>query len=186
MPLHSGIASLSSILVNPRRSRLSLAGGSLGRWNNYCSPLILSVKIPEQKLFSIYEPLSYWLFLLHRKPPPTLPQWIRRYFWWSSERVDADDHACVKNCRSLKNHWYSPSPSLSNREKASLNSAICSSVSWSAMVEVSVSELVVVLYGNFWSWLGVARLSLAWRGWNCGSLFRAKWVCPHGLLSQKP
>ena len=26
-----------------------------------------------------------------------------------------------------------PSPSLSNREKASLNSAICSSVSWSAV-----------------------------------------------------
>ena len=29
----------------------------------------------------------------------------------------------------------SPSPSLSKREKASLNSAICSSVSWSAMVD---------------------------------------------------
>ena len=29
---------------------------------------------------------------------------------------------------------HSPSPSLSKREKASLNSAICSSVSWSAMV----------------------------------------------------
>eukprot|EP00953_Heterococcus_sp_UTEX-ZZ885_P041359 21105-Heterococcus_DN1.PRE.1 len=31
-----------------------------------------------------------------------------------------------------------PSPSLSNKEKASLNSAICSSVSWSAMVLVGV------------------------------------------------
>ena len=36
-----------------------------------------------------------------------------------------------------------PSPSLSKREKASLNSAICSSVSWSAIVNV-----VVVVVGE--------------------------------------
>ena len=38
----------------------------------------------------------------------------------------------VPNQKASMNH--SPSPSLSKREKASLNSAICSSVSWSAMV----------------------------------------------------
>ena len=39
-------------------------------------------------------------------------------------------------------HVIVPSPSSSNREKASLNSAICSSVSWSAMLDVGGAGVV--------------------------------------------
>jgi hypothetical protein len=42
-----------------------------------------------------------------------------------------------------------PSPSLSKREKASLNSAICSSVNWSAMLLVCTSILIrLTVFGN--------------------------------------
>ncbi|CAH0369676.1 unnamed protein product [Pelagomonas calceolata] len=44
--------------------------------------------------------------------------------FWPSERITVPSSFVV----------IVPSPSLSNREKASLNSAICSSVSWSAMM----------------------------------------------------
>ena len=62
-----------------------------------------------------------------------------------------------------------PSPSLSNREKASLNSAICSSVNWSAIVKTSGSwrstaQELVVGYGgifrNAWCfYIAITKLS---------------------------
>ena len=48
--------------------------------------------------------------------------------FWPSERITVPSSFVV----------IVPSPSLSNREKASLNSAICSSVSWSACARSGV------------------------------------------------
>jgi hypothetical protein len=45
---------------------------------------------------------------------------------------------------------YLPSPSLSNRLKASLNSAICSSVNWSAIVIFAWCVLGMDVYKRFY------------------------------------
>ena len=54
-----------------------------------------------------------------------------------------------------------PSPSLSKREKASLNSAICSSVS-----SFAISKAVVVLLWFHWHLTAVMRLVPIWNVWH--------------------
>ena len=63
-----------------------------------------------------------------------------------------------------------PSPSLSNRENASLNSAICSSVSWSAWREKMVK---IIFFKDYWwvqKYFDVLICSYFWRclyvGWK--------------------
>ena len=63
--------------------------------------------------------------------------WVREIerVYWSGEWESLEERlSCRMRILTVPNSFVVmvPSPSLSNREKASLNSAICSSVSWSA------------------------------------------------------
>lgn len=63
-----------------------------------------------------------------------------------------------------------PSPSLSNREKASLNSAICSSVSWSAMfINLRPAEGKDIKGKGKCSWDGMYPEAAIHRNANCCS-----------------